>query len=100
MIRRPPRSTLFPYTTLFRSAAVLVDRHRLLAAALDVALDELLGVLFEDVVDLVEKLVDVFLDLLALLGELRASGGAVAPVCGLGGPGLFLLLLLSHGALP
>src|SRR2546430_13297051 len=26
MIRRPPRSTLFPYTTLFRSA---VDRERL-----------------------------------------------------------------------
>src|SRR2546427_3467607 len=25
MIRRPPRSTLFPYTTLFRSAAVEVD---------------------------------------------------------------------------
>src|SRR5438094_4469831 len=25
MIRRPPRSTLFPYTTLFRSAAVLDD---------------------------------------------------------------------------
>src|SRR3712207_8528227 len=25
MIRRPPRSTLFPYTTLFRSA---VDQHR------------------------------------------------------------------------
>src|SRR5258708_24953546 len=24
MIRRPPRSTLFPYTTLFRSLAVLV----------------------------------------------------------------------------
>src|SRR3989454_3528420 len=24
MIRRPPRSTLFPYTTLFRSRAVLV----------------------------------------------------------------------------
>src|SRR3712207_7098348 len=24
MIRRPPRSTLFPYTTLFRSAASLV----------------------------------------------------------------------------
>src|SRR2546425_9618198 len=29
MIRRPPRSTLFPYTTLFRSAAVLeVAEHR------------------------------------------------------------------------
>src|SRR5258705_2142428 len=25
MIRRPPRSTLFPYTTLFRSAVVLAD---------------------------------------------------------------------------
>src|SRR3712207_7964524 len=31
MIRRPPRSTLFPYTTLFRSAAVREDAagHRL-----------------------------------------------------------------------
>src|SRR3712207_8445943 len=27
MIRRPPRSTLFPYTTLFRSAAVLRGAH-------------------------------------------------------------------------
>src|SRR2546430_11554691 len=25
MIRRPPRSTLFPYTTLFRSCCVIVD---------------------------------------------------------------------------
>src|SRR5258705_9738227 len=25
MIRRPPRSTLFPYTTLFRSSAVSTD---------------------------------------------------------------------------
>src|SRR5439155_15481856 len=30
MLRRPPRSTLFPYTTLFRSAAVAVFfAHRL-----------------------------------------------------------------------
>src|SRR2546430_11198161 len=28
MIRRPPRSTLFPYTTLFRSAADLLDHRR------------------------------------------------------------------------
>src|SRR5690554_7643800 len=28
MIRRPPRSTLFPYTTLFRSHAVLEKRAR------------------------------------------------------------------------
>src|SRR5215510_15838408 len=27
MIRRPPRSTLFPYTTLFRSRAVSVSRQ-------------------------------------------------------------------------
>src|SRR3712207_7735274 len=26
MIRRPPRSTLFPYTTLFRSEAIAADR--------------------------------------------------------------------------
>src|SRR2546422_2995658 len=32
MIRRPPRSTLFPYTTLFRSRALLAD---LFAAAGD-----------------------------------------------------------------
>src|SRR2546427_6992126 len=28
MIRRPPRSTLFPYTTLFRSDAPLSRKHR------------------------------------------------------------------------
>src|SRR2546426_8919146 len=28
MIRRPPRSTLFPYTTLFRSREQLVERLR------------------------------------------------------------------------
>src|SRR3712207_8772800 len=28
MIRRPPRSTLFPYTTLFRSRGALEDRER------------------------------------------------------------------------
>src|SRR3712207_7405688 len=38
MIRRPPRSTLFPYTTLFRSvrpepAAPQEERHRAQAAA-------------------------------------------------------------------
>src|SRR5688572_32367531 len=28
MIPRPPRSTLFPYTTLFRSIVTLLDLHR------------------------------------------------------------------------
>src|SRR5256885_9342333 len=27
MIRRPPRSTLFPYTTLFRSVVVITDHY-------------------------------------------------------------------------
>src|SRR3712207_8826616 len=31
MIRRPPRSTLFPYTTLFRSEKHALDRHHALA---------------------------------------------------------------------
>src|SRR3712207_8902370 len=49
MIRRPPRSTLFPYTTLFRSAEVLQDRETGLLVpprdprALGAALLELLG---------------------------------------------------------
>src|SRR5690349_1330664 len=52
--------------------AVLVDRHhgssriRLLTAPLDVALHELLGVLLEDVVDLVQEVVEILLDLLPL----------------------------------
>src|SRR2546426_4963974 len=36
MIRRPPRSTLFPYTTLFRSH--LLDRARALESRADAAL--------------------------------------------------------------
>src|SRR2546422_1455787 len=36
MIRRPPRSTLFPYTTLFRSAKV----EELIAATPSVAVDD------------------------------------------------------------
>src|SRR3712207_8130082 len=33
MIRRPPRSTLFPYTTLFRSARAVGAAHRSVAGA-------------------------------------------------------------------
>src|SRR2546422_2241822 len=41
MIRRPPRSTLFPYTTLFRSAAINGSRklgNQTLKPTVDVAL--------------------------------------------------------------
>src|SRR3712207_7337430 len=40
MIRRPPRSTLFPYTTLFRSAA-RVERRRMAATLSPEQLDAL-----------------------------------------------------------
>src|SRR2546422_4929971 len=40
MIRRPPRSTLFPYTTLFRSH-VLVSHHQPPCASSERALDDL-----------------------------------------------------------
>src|SRR2546430_12637287 len=36
MIRRPPRSTLFPYTTLFRSAFKCQIRQQQLVYALDI----------------------------------------------------------------
>src|SRR3712207_8146332 len=65
MIRRPPRSTLFPYTTLFRSA--------LLAALLHISTNELLGVLLEHRVDLVQQIVDVLGQLLDALGDLRVG---------------------------
>src|SRR5256885_9647583 len=39
MIRRPPRSTLFPYTTLFRSLIVFVDRSLAVPPGTDVVDD-------------------------------------------------------------
>src|SRR5258707_13151825 len=44
MIRRPPRSTLFPYTTLFRSLELAADAH-------DVVPGRLVRVVLADVVE-------------------------------------------------
>src|SRR3712207_8343037 len=42
MIRRPPRSTLFPYTTLFRSALdLVVDQYLLIVEAIGVDVDDI-----------------------------------------------------------
>src|SRR5256886_4795173 len=98
MIRRPPRSTLFPYTTLFRSAGQLadlllaapragvghhVDRVELAAllAALELAehlLRDELGGVRPDVDDLVvalavgdDAVLILLLDLVDLLARLR-----------------------------
>src|SRR3712207_5724859 len=45
MIRRPPRSTLFPYTTLFRSSSKLLDQfgRNLTKLASDGKLDPVVG---------------------------------------------------------
>src|SRR3712207_8260510 len=42
MIRRPPRSTLFPYTTLFRSIGVMGSLHmdRLRGDQTDITIDQ------------------------------------------------------------
>src|SRR2546430_12637010 len=40
MIRRPPRSTLFPYTTLFRSGQILLGPERVVDREDLVVLDE------------------------------------------------------------
>src|SRR3712207_8675118 len=81
MIRRPPRSTLFPYTTLFRSHAAgeLVDDQHLAVAddVLLVAVEELLGL--QGVVQVpdqrgVGRLVEV-LDAELVLDELHALLG-------------------------
>src|SRR3712207_7527498 len=60
MIRRPPRSTLFPYTTLFRSVLQLLQHHDAGALAHDEAVA--VGVV--------------------------GAGGAGGVVAGLGGEGL------------
>src|SRR3712207_6892976 len=62
MIRRPPRSTLFPYTTLFRSVAVEVGAYQ--DIVLVGLLDELhCHVVHDAVVDLLEVVLVVFGDL-------------------------------------
>src|SRR5437660_9699215 len=43
MIRRPPRSTLFPYTTLFRSLQRSTEHHRNITAEEDYAVAMQLG---------------------------------------------------------
>src|SRR2546421_7599031 len=49
MIRRPPRSTLFPYTTLFRSLGgifqIFIDQNRRIGKGFDGFLDEVPQVL-------------------------------------------------------
>src|SRR3989442_11645841 len=43
MIRRPPRSTLFPYTTLFRSVRTLAQRSATAAKEIKALIDDSVG---------------------------------------------------------
>src|SRR2546430_10485618 len=52
MIRRPPRSTLFPYTTLFRSDAKLIDFGK----QTEVPMKDLCVELLEFIDDVVDEL--------------------------------------------
>src|SRR5256886_9235845 len=45
MIRRPPRSTLFPYTTLFRSHTYYGKSHILHGVSLQIGAGEVVGLL-------------------------------------------------------
>src|SRR5216684_8563238 len=79
MIRRPPRSTLFPYTTLFRSPAEARDR------ALSLAVRQPLGLQQTRVSTLQQDNEDLPLELARLTDELARRGGDCA--AGIVGPG-------------
>src|SRR5574337_2132913 len=73
MIRRPPRSTLFPYTTLFRSSAGSINYA---ADYVMDALDDTVGAIDEDIV--VTTTIDLKMQAeaeRALADELNAKGG-------------------------
>src|ERR1700683_3566329 len=72
------------------------ERARSLAALLDVCADEVFGVLFQKIVDLVKQIVGLFGQLLAtLLARGRAGGGVVVIAAATSALGL----LLSHRCL-
>src|SRR3712207_7470569 len=54
MIRRPPRSTLFPYTTLFRSPTVAKTRGGLFAERIETPLGTMLAVAGDEGLRLLE----------------------------------------------
>src|SRR3712207_7800261 len=75
MIRRPPRSTLFPYTTLFRSARVLqAIRHE---HAIIPAIEE-----WREVTKLKSTYLDAFPELIGPDGRLHTTFNQTATATG------------------
>src|SRR3712207_9446144 len=69
MIRRPPRSTLFPYTTLFRSQGLAVVGHPLVYLDPPPTRHQRLRVLQEQVVNVVALLAPHLQDVAETLGR-------------------------------
>src|SRR2546430_17619947 len=67
MIRRPPRSTLFPYTTLFRSVVLLVQGQPDYLYVLDEAARTDVSALFAGTGIVVDDVRDIFQGSLGLL---------------------------------
>src|SRR3712207_9198339 len=74
MIRRPPRSTLFPYTTLFRS---VTDRHRFLLR-LHLGQYDALAAALAEVDAEAERDLDPFRDAVRLLRTIPGVGDLAA----------------------
>jgi len=80
MIRRPPRSTLFPYTTLFRSVFIdAVDRHDDYEPG-----SPLRDVLTSEIVPLIEQRYQTLRTRRAVMGLSRSAVGAL-DACANGG---------------
>src|SRR3712207_6086719 len=92
MIRRPPRSTLFPYTTLFRSVAVLFAA---MVSAASLVWDRELGFLREMMVAPVSRTSIVVGKCLGGATIAASQGGIVLALAGLVDVPYDPLLLLS-----
>src|SRR5256885_3457794 len=68
MIRRPPRSTLFPYTTLFRSQPLGDVEHEIRTGECDLLREGLIGFESDDAAEETESLLH------------RSDGGRVVPL--------------------
>src|SRR2546427_8842173 len=83
MIRRPPRSTLFPYTTLFRSPFSVTERKRPGPDRRSVEISKVISEAFASVV-FVEQFprtsVDIFIEVLQADAGTRCAGLTAASV--------------------
>src|SRR5437016_12118666 len=80
MIRRPPRSTLFPYTTLFRSLLALLRRRRQGLVGLDLVIGQLAGPRSEEHTSELQSLTNLVCRLLLEKKKTRKSTNLIKTV--------------------